>query len=163
MTAEDMPLELSRLTRSIVPVIALAKGSPLSPDEIGRVESAVRDHGSEGQAAPAFLLAWFQVLADGKACDEVFFVPRGYPEGASGLVNILDDISAHVVSLDIEDEGESFSWRIPAAGLRAIIIRETNIRDGFLGAIRPLDEDPNGWLSAEYQRLRQGSTLQHLA
>jgi hypothetical protein len=55
MTAEDMPLNLSRLTRSIVPVIALAKGSPLSPDESGRVEVTVRDHGFEGQAAPAFL------------------------------------------------------------------------------------------------------------
>jgi hypothetical protein len=31
-----------------------------------------------------------------------------------------------------------------------------------LGAIRPLDEDSNGWLLAEYQRLRQGGKLKHL-
>jgi hypothetical protein len=160
---EDMPLDLSRLTQSILPVIALVKGSPLSPDESVRVEAAVRDHSFEGQEAPTFLLAWFQVLADGKACDEVFFVPTGYPEGGSGLVNVLADINEHVVSLDIEDQGEWFSWRIPAFGLRAFIIRETNIRDGYLGAIRPLDEDSNGWLLAEYQRLRQGGKLKHLA
>jgi len=88
-------------------------------------------------------LAWFRALGDGKVYDELFFLPTGYPEGASGLVNILLDINQDIVSLNIEDEGESFSWRIPASGLRAFIIREADIPDGYYGAIRPLDENAN--------------------
>jgi hypothetical protein len=152
------------LTRSILPVIALVKGSPLSLEESDRIEAIVSDHSYWQEASP-FLLAWFQLVGDGKVLDELFFIPRDYPEGASGLVNILADINKDIVSLDIDEQGESFSWRIPASGLRFIMIRETNI-DGDYGAIRPLYKDlnsSNSWFSAEYERLRQGGNLKHLA
>jgi hypothetical protein len=159
-----MPWQLSQLTRSILPVIALVKGSPLSSEESDRIEMIVSDHSYWQEALP-FLLAWFQLVGDGQAYDELFFMPRGYPDGSLGLVNILADINKDVVSLDIDDQGESFSWLISAAGLRFIMIRETNI-DGDYGVIRPLDEDlnnSNSWFSAEYERLRQGGNLKHLA
>jgi hypothetical protein len=152
------------LTRSILSVIALVKGSPLSLEESDRIETIVSDH-SDWQAASPFLLTCFQLVGDGKAYDELFFMPKGYSDGSLGLVNILADINKDVVSLDIDDQGESFSWRIPASEIQFIMSRESNI-DGNYGAIRPLDEglnNSNSWFSAEYERLQQGGNLKHLA
>lgn len=152
------------LTQVILPVIALVKGSPLSSEESDRIETIVSGH-SCWQAASPFLLAWFQLVGGGQAYDELFFMPSGYPEGASGLVNILGDINQDVVLLDIDEQGESFSWRMHTCGIQFIMSRETNI-DGNYGAIRPLDEDlnsSNSWFLSEYERLRQGGKLKHLA
>jgi hypothetical protein len=166
MDSSFMPgCHFSPLTQSILPVITSVKGSPISPEETDRIETIARDHGLGRQSASPFLLAWLKFLGEGKASDELFFMPKEYPEGASGLVNILGDINQSVVPLDIDEQGESFSWRILASGLRFIIIRETTI-DGYYGALRSIDEDlhsSNSWLSTEYQRLRQGGKLKKLA
>jgi hypothetical protein len=165
MDSSFMPgCHFSPLTQSILPVITSVKGSPILHEETDTIESIVRDHGLGRLAASPFLLACFQFLGEGKASDELFFMPKEYPEGASGLVNILCDINQSVVPLETDEQGESFSWRILASGLRFIIIRETNI-DGYYGALRPIDEDlhsSNSWFSTEYQRLRQGGKIKHL-
>lgn len=152
---------LSPLTRVVIEVVELARpGSP--PVNPAIVEEAVTCHGMNGEAPPAWPLAWFRRIATRQPVSTLFEVPDRYPDGDQGVVNLLLDIEQAIGPLGVTDVGESLEWIIPGAGLRVLTLRET-ARGGYYGAIRPLGSDVNGWLRGQYKQLSKKNPLSRLS
>lgn len=154
-------MALSPLTRVIVPVLELARREQASSIDPGTVERVIVEHGGHGESPPNWMMAWFSRVARGEVSPRLFQVPVGYPTGESGLANILADIEETIVPLGIADDGESFVWIIPRAGLKVLTIRET-AGEWYYGAMRPIGSDVNKWLLEQYRQLRLGGLLARL-
>lgn len=95
--------------------------------------------------SPAWMSRLLEKIANKETLARLERIPSGYPMGENGLVNVLLDINSEIVSLSLDEHGESLYWEIVPFDLVVSILRET-AGPGNLVAIRKLGTDVNGWI-----------------
>ena len=128
----------SRLTRAIVPVLEKIVSHPILDDERDLFEVIIEEHGLDGEAPPEWMIGLFDDVLNQRVDGPTRFVPWGYPEGESGLSNILLDIQSEIMPLGYDDYGEGADWPIPSCGLQVYISRENSDSNKSSVQMQPL-------------------------
>ena len=130
-----MQLRLSELERHLLAVASWEIGGPVPQTTADAVRESIESH--HLWEADDWLIPLLQRLLDASPTPEPVEIPCGYPDGVSGLANLLADLEGQAW-VDVDDYGEGVLWRLPVAGLELFISRESaaSVRDWHTYEVR---------------------------
>jgi hypothetical protein len=113
---------MSDLERHLLALASRELGRSAPASTADAIGEAINDH--HLWEANHWLIPLLRRLLDREPTTAPVEIPRGYPAGENGLANLLADLHAEAW-IDVDDYGEGVFWRLPVAGLKVFISRES--------------------------------------
>lgn len=121
-------------------IAVAAANVPISEDLRDRISEIVLEHGL--LTPPEWMIAFFCLLANGVSTRTQMELPVGYPEGESGIANILADIDGDITKIGVDDWGEGWQLDVRSLGVSVYVSHENGTK--HLAVFSPTQTQESG-------------------